>query len=234
MPEIMPITTDWDLKQLAKEIEKAHQNADFMTYLLERPMAADQIYETLQTRVQNWWAMFGITHHDQMVWYNLYFTNDKSYIADQKWAPDHWNGTAKAHNLELSFRILPSLQSKGVCTQAVAASLHHLFELQPDLQQVEWRHSVYNKWSYHVFRRCGFTLTNYVPEGVNLPNRDPDGTKTDIFGRTIHRNDLHQRDIRTTISSWNDPILPKIIDQNKREIIEALKFHNIIPEEMQI
>lgn len=222
MLEVLPLTTDHEIKTLSRAIENAHQNPSFMEYLLESPMTRHEIYQVLSERVESNWMLFGIVKNNDLIGYNLYFSNSKVYIPNGTRHPEE--------NLELSFRILPHSQSKWVCTQAVAASLHQLFQEKPELQTIEWRHSVYNRWSYHVFRRSGFTLTNYVPEWVNLPNRDPDGTKTDILGRKIHRDDLTQTDLTQTDLTQASLILPKIIDADKQKIIAALRLHELIPQ----
>ncbi len=120
-------------------------------------------------------------------------------------------------SLELGFRINPDLQRKWACSQAVKQAIHETREQGAEIQKIIGRHSAWNKWSFWVFKKNGFSLEDFVPSQTHLPNI---GKTTDDFKRAINKN---------LFESIHNNWIIEIINPTKKELILlGLQKYNFI------
>jgi hypothetical protein len=101
--------------------------------------------------------------------------------------------------IELWFRIDPSLQHRGICSQAVKQSIAEVLS-QDDIDHIVWWHSAWNTWSFGVFRKSWFKIVDFVPDQTFLPNI---GKITDDFKRQISKKAIQTHiDNEDRIQAW--------------------------------
>jgi len=169
-----------DLGDVASLVAKRQKNPDFMRFLKEQPMTAQQNLELFKKECDSPHTMFKWIHVEwiqDMVGFLLF----------------HCFNPAK-NELELGFRIDPLVQKKWICTQAVKASIQEVFS-QGFIDGIVGRHSARNKGSFWVFRKSWFQIAEFVPNQTFLPNM---GKVTDDFKRHRTRGCLKNNDTDTT------------------------------------
>ena len=169
-----------DLHDVASLVAKRQKTPDFMRFLKEQPMTAQQNLEIFKNEYDSPHTMFKGIHVEwiqDMVWFLLFHCFN-----------------ASRNELELGFRIDPLLQKKWICTQAVKISIQEVFS-QGFVDGIIGRHSAWNKGSFGVFRKSWFRIADFVPEQTFLPNI---GKVTDDFKRHIPRGFLNNNEADDT------------------------------------
>lgn len=168
---LLDVTED-NLSELAHNISRRQTNHQFMRFLKETPMTVKQNVAILEKELSTphcvckWIRINGI---QDIVWLILFHC----FNADKK-------------ELEIGFRIDPLLQQKWICTQAVKASIAHVFS-QNKIENIVGRHSAWNAGSFGVFRKSWFELADFVTNQTFLPNI---GKLTDDFKWRIRQDML--------------------------------------------
>jgi RimJ/RimL family protein N-acetyltransferase len=174
-----------ELDGLSVLVSNWQQNNGFMRFLKETPMTPTQNLAILQKEFdipQSVFKSIKIEGIQDIVWFLLFHCFD-----------------APKKEIELWFRIDPSLQQRGICTQAVKQSIAEVLS-QDDIDHVVWWHSAWNRWSFWVFRKSGFQIVDFIPDQTFLPNI---GKITDDFKRQISKGELQiHPDKKDRIQAW--------------------------------
>lgn len=216
--KIKDISLD-DMLDLSSALSEWQKNNLFMRFLKELPKTQSDNLEILLDKFKEKNSVIKLIKRESQVLVDGVESENIEFMLWNEldtiiWALIFHSFEESDGSLEVSLRINPKFSGMWLCTKAISSSIQQVLS-NSSVKKIVWRHSAMNKWSFWVFRKSWFKLSNFVENWTFLPNIS---SLTDDFKWELSNTLL-----------WTIGLISNEVDnQKKLEIENWLRKHLII------